>query len=99
MPQTREHFDICRLLRVPAGIIALTKADLADADTLELARLEVRELVAGSFLEGAPIVPVSAKTGEGLDALRAALAAVGRTRARPARSTRSRGCRSIACSR
>ena len=73
MPQTREHFDICRLLRVPAGIVALTKADLVDADTLELARMEVRELTAGSFLDGAPIVPVSAKTGEGLDALRAAL--------------------------
>src|SRR5436309_8818267 len=76
MPQTREHFDICRLLRVSSGIVALTKADLADADTLEIARMEVRELVDGSFLEGAPIVPVSAKTGDGLDALRAALADV-----------------------
>jgi selenocysteine-specific elongation factor len=73
MPQTREHFDICRLLRVRAGLVALTKSDLADAETLELARLEVRELVAGSFLEGAPIVPVSAKTGDGLDTLRRAL--------------------------
>jgi selenocysteine-specific elongation factor len=79
MPQTREHFDICRLLRVPAGFVALTKSDLADADMLELARLEVRELVAGSFLEGAPIVPVSARTGDGLDAFREALAQVGRT--------------------
>ena len=78
MPQTREHFDICRLLHVPAGVIALTKSDLADADTLELARMEIRELVAGSFLDGAPIVPVSAKTGEGLDALRVALAEVSR---------------------
>jgi selenocysteine-specific elongation factor len=78
MPQTREHFDICRLLCVPAGLIALTKADLVDADTLELTRMEVRELVAGSFLDGAPMVPVSAKTGEGLDALRAALADVSR---------------------
>src|SRR3954462_6815805 len=75
MPQTREHFDICRLLRVPAGVVALTKADLADADTMELTRLEVRELVAGSFLEGAPMGPVSAKTGEGLEAVGAALAA------------------------
>jgi selenocysteine-specific elongation factor len=73
MPQTREHFDICRLLRVGTGLVALTKADVADPDTLELARLEVRELVAGSFLDGAPIVPVSAKTGEGLDELRRAL--------------------------
>src|SRR6058998_2383038 len=76
MPQTREHFDICRLLRVPVGLIALTKADLVDAETLELVRLEVRELVAGSFLEGAPIVPVSAKTGDGLEAFRRALVEV-----------------------
>jgi len=78
MPQTREHFDICRLLHIPAGLIALTKVDLVDAEMLELARMEVRELVAGSFLDTAPIVPVSAKTGEGLDALRAALADVSR---------------------
>ena len=78
MPQTREHFDICRLLRVPAGVVALTKADLVDADTLELAQMEVRELVAGSLLEGAPIVPVSAKTGQGLEQLRQALIAVSR---------------------
>ena len=78
MPQTREHFDICRLLCVPAGLIALTKADLVDADTRELVQLEVRDLVAGSFLEGAPIVPVSARTGEGLDALRAALSEMSR---------------------
>jgi selenocysteine-specific elongation factor len=77
MPQTREHFDICRLLRVPTGIVALTKADLVDADTLELVQLEVRELVAGSFLAGAPVVPVSARTGQGLDQLRAALVTCG----------------------
>jgi selenocysteine-specific elongation factor len=50
MPQTREHFAICRLLEVRSGLIALTKADLVDDDTLELARLEARELVAGSAL-------------------------------------------------
>ena len=85
MPQTREHFDICRLLHIPAGLIALTKSDLADPEMLELARLEIRELVAGSFLEGAPIVPVSARTGEGLDAFRAALVDVSR-RARERRA-------------
>ncbi|HET7216865.1 MAG TPA: selenocysteine-specific translation elongation factor [Vicinamibacterales bacterium] len=74
MPQTREHFQICRLLGVPAGLVVLTKADLADAETLELTALEVRELVQGSFLEGAPVIAVSAKSGAGLDALRAALA-------------------------
>jgi len=75
MPQTREHFDICRLLDIPAGIVALTKADLVDGDGLGVAELEVRELLAGSFLEAAPIVPVSSRTGEGLDELRAALIA------------------------
>ena len=73
MPQTREHFHICRLLEVPAGVIVLTKSDLADADTMKLARLETRELVAGSFLAHSPIVAVSSKTGDGLEALRQAL--------------------------
>lgn len=73
MPQTREHFDICRLLHVERGLVVLTKVDLVDAEMLELARLEVRELVAGSFLEGARILPVSARTGDGLDALKQAL--------------------------
>src|SRR5215212_11703871 len=49
MPQTREHFQICRLLGVPSGVIVLTKADLADADTMDIARLEARDLTAGSF--------------------------------------------------
>ena len=74
MPQTREHFDICRLLGVGAGAVALTKADLVDDETLELVRLETRDLVAGSFLDGAPVVPVSARSGAGIDALRAVLA-------------------------
>ena len=79
MPQTREHFEICRLLHVPAGIIALTKADLVDQDVVDLVRLEVRELVQGSFLEQAPIIPVSARTGTGLDDLKRALIDLGRT--------------------
>src|ERR1700761_977147 len=73
MPQTREHFEICRLLEIPAGIVVLTKSDLADAETLALARSEVEDLVAGSALAGAPILPVSAKTGAGLDTLREAI--------------------------
>ncbi|MCS6952533.1 MAG: selenocysteine-specific translation elongation factor [Bryobacterales bacterium] len=72
-PQTREHFDICRLLGLSSGLIALTKADLADPELLELVRLEVEEFVRGSFLEGAPIVPVSSVTGQGLEELRARL--------------------------
>ncbi len=74
MPQTREHFEICRLLRVPRGVVVLTKADLVDAETLELVRLEVRDLVKGSFLESAPVLDVSVRTAHGIPALRAALA-------------------------
>src|SRR5437667_11766252 len=85
MPQTREHFEICRLLRVPAGLVVLTKADLADDATLDVVRLEVRDLVAGSFLEGAPVVAVSARTGAGLPDLRRTLADLGAASpARPA---------------
>jgi selenocysteine-specific elongation factor len=73
MPQTREHFDICRLLGVESGLVALTKSDLVDADTLEIARLDVAELVAGSFLDEAPVVAVSSKTGDGMDDLRRTL--------------------------
>jgi selenocysteine-specific elongation factor len=69
-PQTREHFDICRLLSIQRGVVALTKSDLVDAEMLDLVRLEVEEFLRGSFLEGAPIVPVSARTGEGVDRLK-----------------------------
>ena len=72
-PQTREHFDICRLLGVRHGLIALTKMDLVDPDIVELVRLETAEFVEGSFLEGAPVIAVSSKTGEGLDGLRSAM--------------------------
>lgn len=72
-PQTREHFDICRLLGVQRGVVALTKSDLVDGETLELVRLEAEEYLRGSFLEKAPLVPVSAKTHAGLDELKKAL--------------------------
>jgi len=72
-PQTREHFDICRLLGVARGVIALTKRDLVDADSLELVRLEIEEFVKGSFLATAPIVPLSATTRAGLPELKQAL--------------------------
>jgi len=69
-PQTREHFEICRLLGVKAGVVALTKSDLVDTELLELVRLEVDEFTAGSFLENAPKIAVSSTTGEGLAELR-----------------------------
>jgi len=78
-PQTREHFDICRLLGIPRGIVAITKSDLVDPDVLGLVRLEIDEFVRGSFLEGAPIVPVSATTGAGLDAFKKELLRVAET--------------------
>jgi selenocysteine-specific elongation factor len=74
-PQTREHFAICRLLGIRTGVIAITKSDLAEADIIDLVRLEIEELVAGSFLAGKPIVPVSSATGAGLDELRRAILA------------------------
>jgi selenocysteine-specific elongation factor len=73
MPQTREHFHIVRLLGIPRGLVAMSKCDTADEETQALVELEVRELVEGSFLEGRPILPVSARTGEGLPELREAL--------------------------
>src|ERR1700687_4265343 len=69
-PQTREHFDICRLLGISKGIVVLTKADLVDSDILELLRLEVEDFVVNSFLQGAPVVAVCCKTGLGLEELK-----------------------------
>jgi len=75
-PQTREHFDICRLLNVQRGITVLTKADLVDAETLDVVRLEVEEFLQGSFLDPqkSPVVAVSAKTGVGIPELKQRLA-------------------------
>jgi len=84
MPQTREHFEICRLLGIRRGVIALTKSDLVDEEILELVHLEVEDFVAGSFLAEAPVIPVSSTTGDGLPELRDALAAA-------ARATETRG--------
>src|SRR3989475_945808 len=77
-PQTREHFDICRLLGIEKGVVVLTKSDLVEREILDLVRLEVQDFVKGSFLEGAPIVAVSAKTGEGLGTLKAELGRLAR---------------------
>jgi selenocysteine-specific elongation factor len=77
-PQTREHFDICRLLAIRRGITVLTKSDSVDAETLEVVRLELEDFVRGSFLDPAksPVVAVSSSTGAGLDELKSALAQV-----------------------
>jgi len=74
-PQTREHFDICRLLCLRRGIAVLTKSDLVDRETLDVVRLEVEEFLRNSFLDSvsSPIVAVSSLTGTGLDELRQAL--------------------------
>ena len=76
MPQTREHLDICRLLGVRGGVVALTKADLLGelgAEWLELVEADLRRAHRGTFLEGAKVVACSAQTGEGLPELKAAL--------------------------
>lgn len=73
MPQTREHFEICRLLETKAGLIVLTKLDLVDDELLELVKIETAELVENSFLEHAPVIAVSAKSGEGIEELKTEL--------------------------
>jgi selenocysteine-specific elongation factor len=77
-PQTREHFDICRLLAIPRGITVLTKSDAVDAETLGVVRLEVEDFVRGSFLDPAqsPVIAVSSLTGAGLEELKSALARI-----------------------
>jgi len=82
-PQTHEHLAVLRLLGVERGVVALTKSDVADEDTLELARAEAEELV-----PGAAVIAVSARTGEGLDELRRALVDVATERAREDAPTR-----------
>ena len=73
MPQTREHFDICRLLGVSNGLVVVTKADLVDEEMLDLVRLEAAELTQKSFLADAPVIAVSSKTGAGIEELKQAL--------------------------
>ncbi len=71
MPQTVEHFEICRLMGVQQGIIIVTKKDLVDPEWLEMVNDEIQEFCEGSFLEGAPLINVSSTTGEGIDEVRA----------------------------
>ena len=70
MPQTIEHFQICKLLEIPRGIVVLTKTKLVETELLALVEEEVRELLKGSFLEQAPVVPVDSLAEEGLDNLK-----------------------------
>ena len=78
MPQTREHLEIVKLLGLKHGLIALTKCDLVDATTREVVELEIRELVRGTFLADAPLVPTSAHTGQGIAELKTVIAATAR---------------------
>jgi selenocysteine-specific elongation factor len=73
MPQTREHFEICRLLETKTGLIVLTKADMVDEELLEIVKLDVEELVQNSFLENSPVISVSSKTGFGIENLKQTL--------------------------
>jgi selenocysteine-specific elongation factor len=83
-PQTREHLEVCSLLGIPAGLVALTKIDAVAADLLELAQLEVEELLAGTPFAGAAVLPVSSVTGQGVPELARALAELARAHAAPA---------------
>ncbi len=69
MPQTEEHLTVCQVLGTKKGVVVLTKKDLVDEEWLELVKEEVKEFTKGTFLEGAPIIPVSSKTGEGIGEL------------------------------
>ena len=86
MPQTREHLEICSLLGIRAGLVALTKTDMVEEEWLELVREEVQAYLGGTFLEGAPIVPVSAHTGAGLEELKSHIAELSSTFAPDRRS-------------
>ena len=77
MPQTREHFAICRLLGVRNGLVVITKKDLVEEELLPLVEEDARALVAGSFLEGAPVIAVSSRTGTGLDELKSQIIEIG----------------------
>ena len=85
MPQTREHMEICMLLQVQYGLVVLTKVDMVDEDWLELVMDDVRAFTQGTFLENAPILPVSSVTGQGIPELVQALETL--SAAIPERST------------
>ncbi|MEP7272521.1 MAG: selenocysteine-specific translation elongation factor [Acidobacteriota bacterium] len=78
MPQTREHFDICHLLEVKTGLVAITKTDLADPELREIVEADVLEFTRNSFLEGAPVISVSSRTGEGINLLTSELSRLAR---------------------
>jgi selenocysteine-specific elongation factor len=73
MPQTREHVDICELLGITRGIVAVTKKDLVDDDMVELVKEDIEEFLKGRALEGSPVIPVSSTTGENIDLLKEAI--------------------------
>ncbi|SCX95821.1 selenocysteine-specific translation elongation factor [Desulfoluna spongiiphila] len=79
MPQTREHMEICSLLGISHGVVVLTKTDLVDEEWLELVQEDIGGFLEGTFLEGAPMIPVSSITGEGMDTLKATLAELSTT--------------------
>ncbi|MEZ6120608.1 MAG: selenocysteine-specific translation elongation factor [Pirellulaceae bacterium] len=89
--QTTEHLDVLRILDLPAGVIAMTKCDVADQDWMDLVEDEIRELVQDTFLKDAPLVRTSSHTGQGLDELRSALTAAARVAAASERANRRHG--------
>ncbi len=86
MPQTREHLEICSLLGIEHGLVAVTKVDTVDEELLELVQEDIRDYLQGTFLEESPVIPVSAHTGEGLEDLRQYLARMAESFAAPRRA-------------
>lgn len=96
MPQTVEHLDILGLLGVKSGLVVITKTDLANDEWLRMLEEDIKARVRGTFLEGRPVLRTSARTGEGIEALREALHELALHTAEKARAHRS-ACPSTAC--
>ena len=96
MPQTREHFEIVRLLGIRKGLVAVTKTDRVAPELVEVTVSDARDLIRGSFLESAEIVPVSSQTGEGLPELKRSLLRLALEDESSNREARGRGFRSTA---
>ena len=79
MPQTREHMEICSLLGISNGVVVLTKTDLVDEEWLELVQEDISSFLEGTFLEGAPMIPISSVTGEGMETLKKTLTQLAQT--------------------
>lgn len=98
MPQTVEHLDILTLLGIRDGVVVITKTDMVDEEWVEIVREDIAAHVKGTFLEGKPVLPVSAYTGSGHPGTEKGASAAGEPGGRPATSRSPSACRWIGCS-